>query len=67
MDTALKMQTPSLARRVLIWLRGFEKAMEMRPVDYLELRVADLERRIDALHDDCASPTARRANRLAGV
>ena len=32
----------------LRWLRNFEQAMEMRPVDYLELRVAALETQLAA-------------------
>ncbi len=41
---------PSLLRRAFRWLREFERATEMQPVDLLELRVAKLERRLATLN-----------------
>jgi hypothetical protein len=39
---------PSFLTRALRWLADFERAMDMQPVDRLELRVEELERRLAA-------------------
>ena len=52
MNTIQARPSASVTGRILDWIAHFERAMEMRPVDYLELRVADLERRVDGLLAD---------------
>ena len=46
----------SRIRRLLRGLNEFVGAMEMRPVDYLELRVARLERRIAEMDSSAEMP-----------
>jgi len=46
MDAMPQDPPASLLHRVLRWLGDFERAMDMRPVDLLEARVARLERQL---------------------
>lgn len=49
MEAAREFPSSTLLSRALQWWRDFETAMELQPVDRLELRVAELERRIAGL------------------
>ncbi len=49
MNTIQAQHSTSFFARLFDWLAHFEGAMEMHPVDYLELRVAELERRLERL------------------
>ena len=49
--------SPSFLRRFLRGWRDLETALEMQPVDHLELRVAALERRMAELDRPAPRPT----------
>jgi polyhydroxyalkanoate synthesis regulator phasin len=46
MEATREWPSGSLLSRVLQWWRDFETALERQPTDHLEMRVAELERRI---------------------
>ena len=49
MDAAHERPSASFLERVVRWIGDLERAIELQPVDRLELRVAGLERQIAGL------------------
>lgn len=56
MDNTSERPSAPFFSRLLRRIGDFEQAMDMRPIDFLELRVADLERRLAALGETSRSP-----------
>ncbi len=61
MEATREYPSGSLLKLLFRGLRDFETTMEMQPFDYLQLRVAELERRIATLDAAAPRPTSLRA------
>ena len=67
MDASWEQAPNSLWKRAARWIGAFDTASDMQAVDYLELRVAHLERRMAALHDSKPGVTASKELRLQAM